>query len=398
MKPASTTHRRIRLALWLGVFFLAAIFAVRMTIGDIYSVVSGSMEPVLRKRDKVLVRYGSEGLQRYDLVAFKGVDGRAVVKRLIALPRDEVSIDYSGDLWINRQRPKRPDSWVPLFDDRLIKVADHFEHGNQYLDPWLEGPGHWEVNALSVRAGGSVGLLRHCDGIHNGELRPDGTLRQGEEAVGDARVVFELWIPEAGGILVINLTEESDTFQVRVGLDRLDKGRVFLNHLRGSSGPLVAGSLTPFTPRTWIPVAFENLDNRASLWVDNKLVLEYPYQSNTPSPVGSIGERVSFGATGTVLRFRSIRIYRDVTYTQRGDRSAPGGLGWGLRQRLTLSPDEYYVLGDRSDISEDSRSFGPIQGHQIMGRVNYRVWPFARRGSLLGFQAQSLVGGATGTN
>ncbi len=364
---------------------LAAIFAVRMTLGDIYSVVSGSMEPVLRKGDKVLVRYGSEGLQRYDLVAFKGVDGRAVVKRLIALPQDEVTIDSSGDLWINRQRPRRPDSWIPLFDDRLMKVADYFKHGNQYLDPWSEGPGYWEVNALSVRARSCVGLLRHHDGIHNGELRPDGTLRKGDEAVGDARVTFELWIPEAGGIFVINLTEESDTFQVWVGLDRLDRGRVVLNHLRGSSGPLVAGSLTSFTPRTWIPVAFENLDNRVSLWVDNKLVLEYPYQSNTPSPVGSIGERVSFGATGTVLRFRSIRIYRDVTYTQRGDRSAPGRLGWGLGQRLTLSPDEYYVLGDRSDISEDSRSFGPIQGHQIMGRVNYRVWPFARRGSLQHF-------------
>lgn len=382
MKPASKTHRRIRLALWLGVVLLAVIFAIRMTIGDVYSVVSGSMEPVLRTGDKVLVHYGSEDLQRYDLVAFKGVDGRAVVKRLVALPRDEVSIDQSGDLWINRQRPERPDSWVPLFDDRLMKVANHFVHGNQYLDPWSEGQGYWEVNARSVRAGSSVGLLRHRDGIHNGELLPDGTLRKGDEAVGDARVAFDLWIPEAGGILVINLTEESDTFQVRVGLDRLDRGRIFLNHLRGSSGPPVAGSLTQLTPRTWIPVVFENLDNQVSLWIDGKLVLEYPYLSNTPSPVGSIGERVSFGATGTVLRFRSIRIDRDVTYTQRGDRSAPGRLGWGLGQRLTLSPDEYYLLGDRSEISEDSRSFGPIQGHQIMGRVIYRVWPFAHRGGL----------------
>ncbi len=382
MNSISKTRRRVRFALWLGVGSLALVFGLRMTVGDIYSVVFTSMEPVLRPGDKVFVRYGSTELKRFDLVAFRGIGGRAVVKRLIALPGDEVLVDQYGDLWINRKRPKRPDFWIPLFDDRLVKVADHFSHGNRYFDPWSEGPGYWEVNALSINAGSYMGLLRHRDGVDNGELLSDGTLVKGGESVGDARVAFDLWIPDPGGILVINLTEESDTFQVRVGLDNLDRGRVFLNHLRGSSGPLVAGSLTPLPRRKWVPVVFENLDNRVSLWIDGEKILDYTYESNMPSPVGSIGERVSFGATGTVLRFRSIRIDRDLTYTQRGDRSAPGHLGWGLGQLLTLSPDEYYLLGDRSEISEDSRSFGPVQADQIMGRVIHRIWPWARRGEL----------------
>ncbi|MCA9002031.1 MAG: hypothetical protein KDB61_08915, partial [Planctomycetes bacterium] len=295
---------------------------------------------------------------------------------------EEVLIDQWGDLWIDRARVERPDFWIPIFDDRLLPIAEHFEHGNQYFDPWQEGPGYWEVKGRSISAGSSLGLMRHRDGVANGELYPDGTLRLGSEAVGDARLRLEVWIPEPGGILVLNLTEEADTFQVRIGLDRLDAGRAFLNHFRGNSGPPVAGALTPLAARTWIPMSFENRDNRVTLSIDGVVVLDYSYDENTAHPLGSIGERVSFGATGTDLRFRSVRIDRDVTYTQRGDRTAPGHLGWGLGQRLTLPADQFYLLGDRSEISEDSRSFGPVKRGQILGRVTHRVLPLARRGRI----------------
>jgi signal peptidase I len=45
---------------------------------------------------------------------------------------------------------------------------------------------------------------------------------------------------------------------------------------------------------------------------------------------------------------------------------------------LTLGPDEYFFMGDNRAVSRDSRSFGPIDGEQIVGRVIARFWPLDR--------------------
>jgi len=42
---------------------------------------------------------------------------------------------------------------------------------------------------------------------------------------------------------------------------------------------------------------------------------------------------------------------------------------------LTLASDEYFVLGDNSTESSDSRTWGPLQRKFIVGRVLFRLWP-----------------------
>lgn len=44
----------------------------------------------------------------------------------------------------------------------------------------------------------------------------------------------------------------------------------------------------------------------------------------------------------------------------------------------TLGMGEYFVLGDNRQVSSDSRGFGPIKKHAIIGRVWVRAWPFTR--------------------
>lgn len=51
------------------------------------------------------------------------------------------------------------------------------------------------------------------------------------------------------------------------------------------------------------------------------------------------------------------------------------------QKRVTLAQDEYYVLGDNRDSSLDSRSFGPIDRDDIIGRVWVRGLPLSRIGT-----------------
>jgi signal peptidase I len=44
-------------------------------------------------------------------------------------------------------------------------------------------------------------------------------------------------------------------------------------------------------------------------------------------------------------------------------------------QTWTLGENEYFFLGDNRNVSRDSRSYGAVQGSQIMARVLFRWWP-----------------------
>lgn len=47
-------------------------------------------------------------------------------------------------------------------------------------------------------------------------------------------------------------------------------------------------------------------------------------------------------------------------------------------EKIVLDDDEYFVLGDNRELSQDSRYFGPVKKDHVTGKVLVRAWPVAR--------------------
>jgi len=110
-----------------------------------------------------------------------------------------------------------------------------------------------------------------------------------------------------------------------------------------------------------------------------------PYLTLIKRIVGLPGETVSL-EDGHVL-IDGVRL--DEPYIHKGADGVPDptnpfirGTPWSLEEPFTLGPDEYFMMGDNRTMSEDSRGWGPMYSHEIIGKAFFMYWPITRFGVL----------------
>lgn len=396
--------RRLATLLWASTALLVLFLLVKSFVAEVYRVDSGSMRPTLfggRDRadgvedaEHVLVLYGRGfAPERFDLVVVESPDGtKPLVKRVCGIPGDQDFRIRGGDLFVDRKRlpPDAPrPAPVPVYDDRYLAPERFFEFRR-------DGSVHREGDEWIVQGGepapGSM-LLYHPE-LRDDYFDREHRLVTGVVEVNDAvlELEFSLDAPLAAQKLRFQLVEEGDTFEVLLAVGPDGKGKLRL--LRRNSRTLqqsppgeipLAEQAIELAPGRRYALAFSNIDNTLRVRAPGLGVdLMRGYAENEPWPGSlpfghSLGSRVRFGIEAGRARFRAVRILRDLYYTDDGTFGTRprGSLEEPEREASTVSlgPEDYFLLGDNSAASTDSRHFGPIQAERFIGRPLAVVWP-----------------------
>lgn len=370
----------VRTAWTLGISVVALLF-VRTFVGDVYHVDSASMEPTLWGAEGggewLFVRYTDARPERQDLVVAKRAgDDAPIVKRVLGLPGESVQVS-GGDVLVNGKRlaatePRPP--WILLVDMDSGPFVERFPVAASQRGVWTLRTGAADLDARHVPTDANLGLLfLQPDALYDDYLGPDGERVRGTRRAGDARIELDALVRDADSQLRVGLAEEGDLFQaiVRPSPD----GRCAVSITRRNSEADRAVELAQTTTSWTLDVAhhivFQNRDNTLRVELDGALVLSASYHENAIIPPGDQRpdylSRAWFGGDRGRFEFRSVRVLRDFAYTDRGT--------FGIGAPLDLGPDDYYLLGDHSPQSRDSREMGPVRAQDLIGRPVAVVWP-----------------------
>jgi len=164
--------------------------------------------------------------------------------------------------------------------------------------------------------------------------------------VPDVMLSLRLLSLEGNGQLTVRAGDGRDTFAVRL---RPALGRFEVDHngrpLPDAEGPYAIG-------RAGLVIEASLMDRQFMLALDGTPVVTWPYEP-ADGPTAPPSQPLAIGAQGVGVALCDLRVYRDVYYAR------PIGVasGRGMDGPLELGDDEYYLVGDNSPVSIDSRNW-----------------------------------------
>jgi signal peptidase I len=397
-EPAKTHWRREarNIADSLAIAFILAM-VIRHFVLEVFKIPTKSMQPTLLgdpfTGDKILVNkfaYDFRDPHRWEVMVFKyPVDtSRNYIKRVAGLPGETIRV-FGGDLYVRTahsdpqwQIARKPWNVQEALWRKRYTLSDS---GQSYWAP--SNPAAWTIRgddfAVSADGSGDGEYLIYQREILAYEAR------EFEEShrpfvripTSDLMVQFHL-IPEGPAEVEVALDctttfayeEQTVHWTVRLPFGAGGPARPML--LRDGREVRPEES-QPFTCTDGKPSLVQvcHVDQSLVVRVDGRQVLSHPYDSTQGvedshwSPEHRSAAKIGC-RTGRAL-FRDPAIYVDVHYTTHPNENA-------VQAPFTLKDDEFFVLGDNSANSNDSRAWGVVPRRNLVGEAFLVLWPLGR--------------------
>jgi len=357
----------------------------------------------------------------WDVVVFKnpGDPQENYIKRLIGRPGETVEV-IDGDVYITRtptvkngqipckeiqRKPAQIQEilWLTIFDNDYQPAAAG--HKSLRKGPWpqpfrpdLEGS-PWKID--QQRHAFEFAGSERPETLEFDKLRIERTAAfcayndepvfNNEFVASDMKLAFVLIPDGQDGQVSVQLGKYGRIYNGVINFDGTCR-------ITDESGETIAQPIekkfAPLTPGKPVEVSFANVDHRLEIHLcENHLSWDGPsspnqwgYQSDQHLPVPS----VAVTGQGQAFKLQHVRLYRDIHYTN----TSGSGPGLGTENHpVTLGDDEFFVMGDNSPASHDSRFWdtpgkgngdttyrqGIVPRDYLIGKAFFVYWPTGYR-------------------
>jgi len=337
--------------------------------------------------------------RRWDIVAFEHGDN-TMIKRVVGLPGESVSI-ASGNILIDGNLVAKPHNIAVQTQHFVFDSAFH----NHNTPPRLElNAKHWNQRSGAVEHRSRDAVASKIDWIsyrhqrnypHHAASSPQSwpaiednngynqNVGRKLKVVNELAVQLDLTL-QNGTTFVLQRTvghnhlEANDanfaplaTYRLKLTVDEdLPQYRGTLT--RGDFQATFSGRIPKLMDRTFkVSLSASDFDRRIKIALDEVVKIDVSASFDSPAAKGTLNQQLdgaSFSAPYLKFGFspssigsvNRCRIWRDIHYFSE---TAPPE----FQLPITLDQESYFVLGDNTAISRDSRHFGPIK--KVIGTV-----------------------------
>jgi signal peptidase I len=331
--------------------------------------------------------------RRWEVVVFR-LFGFTFIKRIIGLPGETVAI-RDGDVWIDGKLYRKTlDEFlalrIPLFDGAHGPDAKALQGRWQFQPAGKHSPPGRELHLDGMRRGQRFQMaiwqpffsdVEQFAPIRD-EYGYNGNQSLSLRDVHDFQLECDVEVDSGDGSLQFCITDGADTVvaDIPITSDRRPASGWLLvwpgptlfprdEVLTPSSGQAATPARVFFRPGSCYHVQLALVDRRATLRVGGcEAILDLPAVEQRRPVSRPVAVSVRHGA----VVVRQVRLFRDVHYTQDG-RNGVGG------KVVHLAAGQYFVLGDNSPVSEDSRFWpehGVVAATSLIGRPIRVSWPW----------------------
>ncbi len=379
----------VRFMRWmvLLVVVFTGLLLFRSQVLDGYQVPTHSMEPTLhghpRDGDKVLVFKKSFWLrdpERWDIAVFRREGARhasqVFVKRITGLPGETFEL-VDGDVYVDGHIARKPDD---VERELLIPVWESRGNERGFADAWEAagetGPGWNKIDGSFVIPPGDGGVFEYARPITDSFVDDDGVWKPGPNAVGDLVLVLAVTPTSEEGTVVVSVGRGSRAFDIALPVS---EGRPTISSLGTDA---VLDTVEPLQPGRRYRLRVTHVDHRLRVALDGRDLYTFAYEPTPALDEPDSGGSASFGIVGGGGRIHSVRLLRDIYYTADGEVAVDGPI---LIPNGPADRDQrYFVLGDNSAKSRDSRFWGgdvyqaTVSREDLIGSPVAVFWPPSR--------------------